>query len=218
MAGDEIDVEESRDFVRYLVKPPLLAMFDTVDIHIIDFSIRGFRAQHNEVLRIGHRAKTVCVIPPRLENFRFEAEIVWSRFARPDGKFRYISGFRMEKDRARGQTALQRLLMAETVEAPADTLDRKKESILEKQEKLAQAKRFQLIRETLSVSSEHLVMVQRARQYLRDRPDEIETLRARARGRGAVKSADFGPEIEAIWEYLGEKVDLEVIAWILMQD
>lgn len=103
--------DDARNFSRHVVDPPILARFGDMDIHIVEFSIQGFRALHDEALVPGHRAKALCVVPPVAENFRFEAEVLWchpSIDAR--SHFRFVSGFLMDRDRVRALMALERLL------------------------------------------------------------------------------------------------------------
>jgi len=111
MADEERPVvaDDPRNFSRHVVEPPILALFGETDIHIIELSIQGFRAAHDEPLAPGHRGKVLCAIPPVAENYRFEAEVLWCRPAEK-GKFRFMSGFLMDRDRVRGLMALEKLL------------------------------------------------------------------------------------------------------------
>ncbi len=88
----------------------MLARFGPIDIHITDFSVDGFRAAHDDVLVMGEHREVVCVVPPVIELFRFEAEVLWTGELPAGGRFHFVSGFHVERDRVRAQKALGRLL------------------------------------------------------------------------------------------------------------
>ncbi|MGA7616446.1 MAG: PilZ domain-containing protein [Thermoanaerobaculia bacterium] len=224
MAAEDMDVREARSVERYIVQPPLGGAFAGSEIAIFDFAERGVQAEHEVALRPGTTGKITFQLTPRGHSFSLPARVVWSHLskrANEQGKLMYRSGFRMDGDLAKSRDALRQLVESAQARPDDASLDRKKEVLLAKQQKIQAQRSVRRIVAGPRVSSDELLLVQHARERLHLNPDEARKWYNRAKFSLIAAGEAHMPyreDVLAIWEYLERSVDLDVITQVLEEE
>jgi len=220
MTNGDTDVHESRDFVRYIVQPPIAATFGPIEVFISDIAERGIKVRHADPIRIALTLQISFRLPGTTDTFKLASRVVWSHLSDMvglNGKFLYESGLRIEDDQEKSRLTLERLLDTYSARPEEDSLEKKKAKIEEKIRKREHERKVRVIRQTRQIPSDQQLMIQQARSYLKANPTEA--AKWYQRGKFAISAAHKAmphrDDVLAIWEYLERSVDLETISWVL---
>lgn len=202
---------DRRSRFRYNFMEPIAATFGLASLSLTVFSERGAQAEHKDRLAVGREAVLVVSLPSGSESL--SARVVWSRYgkSRSSNNLVYVTGFTIIQD-AQGVAAeiVDRMVETRHLQFDADTLKRREESDRRKRvqqvvvtEKRAQASDFE---------SENFRIVQAARTFLRNNPQESTKWIGRGRHSTARHSQDMQTEeVYALFEFLGRKVDIRTV-------
>lgn len=127
-----IEIIELRKGDRFLATEPVTGTFGPVEVVIVDLSLGGAQLSHPQPLRIGTRGKLsfkrgdiTATVP---------AHVVWSHLSRTAGGMSYVSGLQLDAVEPQYGLALNSLLRAGVLRKDSESLDRKKERMLEREQ------------------------------------------------------------------------------------
>ena len=127
-------VEELRKTDRFAAVEPIAGTFGPADASVVDLSVGGAQITHAQPIRIGttgrltFRRGDVAVAT--------HARVIWSHVAPgPGGKLVYRSGLKIEAIDASYAMAINSLIRAGAIRQAIDSLDRKRERLIEREEK-----------------------------------------------------------------------------------
>lgn len=219
-----IDVKELRSGERFVLNEPLTGTFGAAEITVLNVAEQGAQVTHAHPLRIASRSRLWFKRGDAVASVH--ALVVWSRLSKtPDaaGKYLYMSGLRIEDDANAFASTLQTLADHGVLRRDADSLDRKRQTLEEREhQRLAQA-RVKLVHQE-EVPSDQALLVRHAQARLRANPEEA--LKWYNRARFAVVDEETlvastirnREDVLAIWEYLERTVPLSTIARVLGAD
>lgn len=214
------DVRETRSAPRFTLLRSAEGHFGTFDVRLIDLSIRGMQIEHSVPAKPGMRGRFAF----RSIGVASAGVIVWSRLSKtPDGKLAYRSGVSIP-DPTGLQEAIDRLFAAGNILIDDHSLDNKRRKLATR----AEEQRKQTVRpltSTMLIPSDHILLVEQARERLRTNPDEATNWYNRGRFAMATEerrltelNLPHQEEVFAVWEYLGRTVDLVTIARVFEQN
>lgn len=127
-------IEELRKADRFVVVDPITSTFGPAEAVLSDISIGGVQITHAQPIRIGTLARL---------SFRrgdvvvaTQARVVWSHVApAAGGKLMYRSGLRIEAADPHYAMAINSLLRAGAIRQDLDSLDKKREREVQREEK-----------------------------------------------------------------------------------
>lgn len=208
------DIQELRSYERYHATAPILGSFGSAEIHVIDMGEQGAQIEHAQPLRIG----TIARLWFKGGDLAVQAQalVVWSKFTK-----RYRSGLRIEEGADDFAAAIPMLVDRRLIHRDAESLERKRR-LREEREMAKQAKpTVRAVHTETEVPSHQVLLVEHARDRLRNNPDEAQKWYSRAyfairHGQGPVaEMAKYPEDVLAIWEYLERSLPLPVIARVL---
>ncbi len=127
-----IEVIELRKGDRFLATEPFPGSFGAVEVMVLDLSLGGAQLSHPQPLRIGTHAKlsfrrgdVAAAIP---------AHVVWSHMSPTKGGMSYVSGLKVEAADPQYAMALNTLLRAGVLHKDTESLDKKRERMLEREQ------------------------------------------------------------------------------------
>lgn len=126
------EVVDLRRGDRFNVIEPLTGSFGAAEVAVVNLSLGGAQISHPQPLRIGTRAKlwfrrgdvSVTVL----------ATVVWSHLASATGGMVYKSGIKLDAADAPYALALNTLVRADVIRHETDSLAKKKQRMLEREE------------------------------------------------------------------------------------
>jgi hypothetical protein len=127
-----IEIIELRKGDRFLATEPVTGTFGPVEVVIVDLSLGGAQLSHPQPLRIGTRGKLsfkrgdiTATVP---------AHVVWSHLSKTAGGMSYVSGLQLDAVEPQYGLALNSLLRAGVLRKDSESLDKKKERMLEREQ------------------------------------------------------------------------------------
>ena len=127
-----IEIIELRKGDRFLATEQIPGTFGPAEVVVIDLSLGGAKLSHPQPLRIGTHAK--LIFKRGDISASVQANVVWSHLARSGGGMSYISGLRIEAAEPQYAMALNSLLRAGVLRKEVDSLDKKRELLLEREQ------------------------------------------------------------------------------------
>ena len=204
-----VEVKETRAGQRYVLETPLSASFGATEVHIVNISTGGAQILHPLPQRIGSSSRLFF----RLGGVTVSttARMIWSHLAKTPnsaGKMIYQSGLRIEDPEY--AAAVLALANQGSVKSDDDSLERKKKRLIEKEKERSDKHLLRTLPGTEpSISSDQLLLIQHARERLRENPVEASRLYHIAKTADAAK--DVREDVLAVWEYLERSISLSVI-------
>lgn len=213
------DVRESRSAPRFTLVRPVEGHFGAIDVRLIDISTRGMQIEHAVPAKPGTRGRFGF----RTIQVASSGVIVWSRFLKTtDGKMAYRSGISIP-DPAGLQEAIDRLFAEGNILVDDHSLDNKRRKLAGR----AEEQRKQTVKPlsaSMLIPSDHVLLVEQARERLRTSPEEATNWYNRGRFAMATEerrltelNLPHQEEVFAVWEYLGRSIDLVTIARVFEQ-
>jgi hypothetical protein len=218
-----IDVQEVRRRPRFKLRGKLSATFSGQPATVTDISAEGLGLQHSAPIKINASGAIRIESEENLAGTSFRARIRWSRLSRtstPEGKYLYTSGLEIEEASDAAAGLLGRLIRA-LGEPDRDSLQAKKKALQEKA--LARSSAPMVLSANPAAPKnghDHALLIRNASLDLANHPESAQEWYNRAKFSlakrnlisDASQSSPYRREVIVIWEYLGGKVDLDVIA------
>jgi hypothetical protein len=207
-----IEVKELRVAERYVFNVPLAGSFGPSEVTLVNIGTGGVQITHPLPLRIGSSARFSFRI--RDVAAATNGRLIWSHLSKTRdaaGNLSYRSGVRIED--ASFADAVAALAERRIIQLDADSLERKRQRLLEKER--SRSDKHLLVRPATepTVSAEQLLLIEHARERLRMNPNEASRLYELAR------TADAAPgmrqDVLAVWEYLERSIALATITRVL---
>ena len=213
----EIEISEGRGAPRYAVRDQLQAGFASYAISVVNLSQAGLLIEHAQPIRIGSTGR--LAIQSGAGPSVLLARVVWSRLGNrtgADGRLLYRSGLLATEENAGLQHVIERLVGAGLASEVKDSLERKRQTILEKLHARKTNAVVKLVPVRDLLDPDRVMMVRHAIEQLRVHPDEATKWYNRAKFSGGGSGAVVYREEElAVWEYLERSVPLESIRQVL---
>jgi hypothetical protein len=127
-----IEVVDLRRGDRFIVIEPLTGSFGAAEIAVINLSLNGAQISHPQPVRIGTRAK--LWFRRGDVSVTVAATIVWSHLAPTTGGMVYKSGIKLDAADAQYALAINTLVRAAVIRNDADSLEKKKQRMREREE------------------------------------------------------------------------------------
>ena len=210
------DVRDSREAERFIADRPIEGRFGGTDVTILDLAESGLQIEHAEPLkiatkgRVGFKLDEMAVTVPAI--------VIWSHLSQtPDarGRLLYRSGIRLEADIELFARAINVLAGSGRIRRDVASLERKRKK-LQKREHEKQGRPIVLrqAQSTPSIPPDQVLLVQHARDRLRDNPNEATKWYNRAKyslAEGSFTNIPYREEVLAVWEYLERSIDVQTI-------
>ncbi|MCU1347669.1 MAG: hypothetical protein JWO56_699 [Acidobacteria bacterium] len=214
------DIQELRAAERYMVVEPLAGSFAAASVWVHDICEHGVQIVHPQPLRIGTKSR--LWFKRGRTTAATQATVVWSRLSQtPDaeGKLLYRSGVRLSSHDFEFAIALQELASQGVLRADADSLERKRQLLAQREADRAGKPVMKLRHPDLGIPPDQELLVRHARERLRANPEEARKWYHRAKfaigddgtNLGAAEVVRDRDDVLAVWEYLERTVDLAVI-------
>lgn len=127
-------VEELRKTDRFAAVEPIAGTFGPADASVADLSVGGAQITHAQPIRIGTTGRLTFRRGDVAVNTH--ARVIWSHVAPgPGGQLVYRSGLKIETVDASFAMAINSLIRAGAIHQTIDSLDRKRERMIEREEK-----------------------------------------------------------------------------------
>jgi hypothetical protein len=135
-----IEIIELRKGDRFLATEPVSGTFGPAEVVVIDLSLGGAKLSHPQPLRIGTRGKIAFKRGDITATA--QAIVIWSHLS-PSGRgMSYISGLKLESVEPQYAMALNALLRAGVLRKETDSLEKKRDQLMEREKKRNSAKRM----------------------------------------------------------------------------
>ena len=210
-------IGQDRSTARFAPERPFPATFNasgiTIPVGIRDLSVNGAQIEHAQPIRPATQGRLSIVSIDDVD-LNVPAIVIWSRL---EALGRYRSGLRIDEQLDVVAAAIRELLRRGLVAKGTDTLRRKQQALLEREQAMARQ-----VSGTAPVqggpSTEQIMLIRHARERLQSHPEEAIKWYNRARvtatedqvrmaGTGRVNRED----VLAVWEYLERSDDLRYI-------
>jgi hypothetical protein len=219
---DPTDAAELRRAARYVALSPITAHLGAIEVIIHDLCEGGFQIEHTEPVKLANSAWIDFENPKTFETIEFRCRVVWSRLSsqlNTRGRPLYRSGIRIEEADDANRAALKRLLN-QAATPDVESMDKKRKKIKAAAQERASRPVVKYQRQA-ELETEQIAKIREARRTLR--ADPIESIRWYNRARYSLSAQDYNvvqeatrqgyrEEVLAVWEYLGRKVPLGMIA------
>ena len=210
-----MEVKDLRGSERFIAARPFAGIFGATSISVINLSSQGVQIEHPMPLRLGTKGR----LSFRLEDTAVNASgiSIWSHLSKTpnaQGKYLYRSGVRIEMGIDEFSSALQKLIDENTVQLDTDSMTRKQQRLIDRQEERKNL--IKVIRTTHEIPTDQVLLVQHARERLRAHPEEALKWYNRAKFASA-ESSDPIPnreEVLAVWEYLERTIEVGTIVQV----
>lgn len=210
-----VELRNLRQLPRFVMNDPLAASFAGFAVRVLNVSGGGLLVDHADALKVGmHGSFKIAVAALREEN-TFPATIVWSHLSKATnekGKLLYNSGLRIDDPPSSTLGFLGRLIRTCGRE-DRDSMERKRAAI-ERRKSHPPAPPAET---KPKYTPEQLLMIQQARVRLAR--DAAETQRLYELAKISLTEKDLPVmhkrDALAIWKYLGEEIDLDLIATVI---
>jgi hypothetical protein len=135
------EITEVRKGERFVLVQPLTGTFGPADVSIVDVSVGGAKLQHAQPLRIGTAARLTF----RKGEIAVAAQgrVIWSHLVQTPNGLVYRSGIQLQPDAAYA-AAVNALYKGGMAQRDADSLERKKQRMLEREQE-RQSKKMRII-------------------------------------------------------------------------
>ncbi len=127
-----IEVTDLRKGDRFLVVEPLTGSFGPAEVAVVNLSLGGVQLTHPQPVRIGTRAK--LWFRRGDVSVTITATLVWSHFAKTSTGMVYVSGARLDGPDPQFALAVNTLLRTGVLRQDADSLEKKKQRLREREE------------------------------------------------------------------------------------
>ncbi|MDP9193814.1 MAG: PilZ domain-containing protein [Acidobacteriota bacterium] len=128
-----IEIIELRKGDRFLATEQIPGTFGPAEVILIDLSLGGAKLSHPQPLRIGTRGKLAF----KRGDIAASAQgvVVWSHISRAGGSsMSYVSGIKLEAVEPQYAMALNTMLRAGVLRKETDSLDKKRERMIEREQ------------------------------------------------------------------------------------
>lgn len=211
------EVREIRQHPRFVVEP-IVATFGTATVRVMNVSGGGLQIDHADPVKIGASGLMKIVSKALEEETTFRATVVWSRLSKTPsetGKLLYRSGLILADPPASTYGFLGRLIR--TLGKPdRDSLERKRAAILEREKSRGRVPELRAAQQP-KCTSDQLLAIQQARARLALNFGDTQRLYDLAKSSLASRQLPVmhKPEVLAVWKYLGETVEPDLIATVI---
>ena len=216
------DVKDLRSADRYILNEKLSGSFGSAPVTLIDLGEQGVQIEHAQPLRL---ATTGRLWFKRDEvSVSLHAFVVWSKLSKSpndQGKYLYRSGLRVDEANAHFLSAVQLLAQHGVIKKDDDSLNRKRRQLEAREQEKAGKPTMKFVPTEPDVSPDQVLLVQHARQRLKENFDESQKWYSRAYFALRDGSADptrYPEDVLAVWEYLERSVPLPIIQRVFDQD
>jgi hypothetical protein len=224
----EPDVKDLRGRERFRVRQRLNGSFGAAEVAMIDVAEEGAQVEHAQPLRL---ATTGRLWFKRGEvSVSLHAFVVWSRLSKTpneQGKYLYRSGLRFDEETTGLAPAMQMLAEHGVIEKDDESLNRKKKRDEQRDQEKVGKPIVRMVATESDISPDQVLLVQHARERLKDNFDEAQKWYSRAYfalrdGRGGVGGVGaelmhYPEDVLAVWEYLERSVPLPTIKRVFDQ-
>ncbi len=209
------DVRDSRKAERFIADRPIEGHFGGTDVTIWDLAESGLQMEHAEPLkiatkgRVGFKLDEMTVTVPGI--------VIWSRLSQtPDarGRLLYRSGVRLEADIELFATAINVLAGSGRIRRDVASLERKRTKLQQREQQKELRPIVRQVQSTPNLPPDQVLLVQHARDRLRDNPNEATKWYNRAKyslAEGSFTNIPHREEVLAVWEYLECSIDIQTI-------
>jgi hypothetical protein len=216
-----MDIQDLRSADRFVAEERMAGSFGAASILVINLGDQGAQIEHSQPLRLGLRARFWF----RRADISVSAQaiVVWSHLSKQgnaEGKLLYRSGLRVEEDIMEFGDALRQLVRSGIVHRDLEGLDRKRKRIEEKEQERWGKPVMKMLRSEQEIPPDQVLLIQHARERLRQHPDEAMKWYNRAKyalaedGSVAGESISYREDVLAVWEYLERSVAINTIAMV----
>ncbi|HEX7708221.1 MAG TPA: PilZ domain-containing protein [Thermoanaerobaculia bacterium] len=133
-----LEISDLRKGVRFNCTHPLNASFNGWEVTLSNLSLGGAQIVHAEPVKIGTRSR--ITLPTEDGPVSIGAQVIWCRLAQSEGKLLYRTGLKLAAAEPRFALALNAMIRNGNAQADRESLERKRERALEREEQLARAK------------------------------------------------------------------------------
>ncbi|HXI13696.1 MAG TPA: hypothetical protein VNM92_13790 [Thermoanaerobaculia bacterium] len=215
-------MSENRSKERYVAERSIAGSFCSASVTLQDIAKDGVQIEHSNPLRVATKGR-LAFSGVGTEVVVVQGIVIWSRLLpapNESGKYLYRSGIRIEDQEEIMLAAIQRLLGRGLLWHNDQSLDRKREALLERhREKSRHLYLRPIVREEGS-SEDQFLLIQHARERLRLHSDEAAKWYNRAKfsltpeESTTLDEAGIGnkEELRAVWEYLERSISLRILA------
>jgi hypothetical protein len=214
------DVKDLRSADRYIIKEKLSGSFGYAPVTLIDLGELGVQIEHTQPLRL---ATTGRLWFKRGDvSVSLHAFVVWSKLSKSpndQGKYPYRSGLRIDEPDAHFLSALQRLAQHGVIVKDDDSLNRKRKNLEAREQEKAGKPTMKHVPTEPDISPDQVLLIQHARQRLKENFDEAQKWYSRAYFalRGSSDPTRYPEDVLAVWEYLERSVPLAIIQRVFNQ-
>ena len=127
-----IEIIELRKGDRFLATEQIVGTFGPADIVVVDLSLSGAKLSHSQPLRIGTRGKLAFKRGDITASVA--GVVVWSHMARAGGGMSYVSGLKFDAVEPQYAMAVNSLLRAGVLRKDSESLEKKRERMLEREQ------------------------------------------------------------------------------------
>lgn len=217
-------VSEKRSKERYVAERPIPGSFGSASVTLRDIAENGVQIEHSDPLRVATKGR-MAFSGVGTEIVELRGIVIWSRLLpapNESGKYLYRSGIRIEDQEEITLAAIQRLLGRGLLRRDDQSLDRKREALLEKHREKNRAPSVRPIVREEGPSEDQLLLIQHARERLRLHSDEAAKWLDRAKvsltpeESKTLDEVNIGnkEELLAVWEYLERSIALRILAMV----
>ena len=203
------EVKELRSAERYAARQPIAGSFGAASVGVLNVSDRGVMIEHAQALRVATRGRlwfkeddvTVAV----------QAIVVWSHLSKtPDakGKYLYHSGLRIDEGAAALAAALQKLAIRGIVVLDMGSLERKRQSLMQK----VTAPAVRPLPKQPEITPDQALLIHHALRRLKASPEEARRWYDKAKDSAPDDVVKYGREVVALWSYLEGTIEGSIIA------
>ncbi len=211
-----VEVANLRKHPRFFFDDPLPAVFNGVEMRVVNLSGGGLLVEHAEAFKVGSSSSVRMTSDALKEDTSFRAKVVWSKLsntANEKGKLLYRSGLSILD--ASGETLgfLGRLIRT-LGRADKDSMERKRLAFAERQKGYV-APAAEPAKP--KYSPEQLLMIQQAFNRLAKSADDTQKYYEQAKLSLVQQDRPVMHKREAlaIWKYLGEQIDLDLVQTVV---
>jgi hypothetical protein len=132
------DISDLRKGERFNCTHPFAASFNGWNVSLSNLGLGGAQILHEEPVKIGTRSRMTLATDDGPVSV--SAQVAWSRLAQSEGKLVYRTGLKFAAAEPRFALALNSLIRKGKAQADRESLARKRERVLAREEQLAGAK------------------------------------------------------------------------------
>jgi hypothetical protein len=220
-----IEVQELRAAERYIAILTLSGSFGAASVTVRDICEQGVQIEHPQPLRIGTRGR--LWFKRGDVGAAVQAVVVWSHLSKTpsdEGKLLYHSGVKVESGTNEFASALQKLALQGAIRRDFESLDRKRQRILDRETEKSGKPIVKMIRPENDVPPDQSLLVRHTRERLRANPEEMHKWADRAKVSLAANGAELDAEeladredVLAVWQYLERSIDLATIVRVFIK-